>query len=213
MHVFAERDDLEGVSCTSSSPHADSARNTLSPSSSTTHPLGLSTRSTAATAARGPRISRRLRYNKLPIVAAARARGVAFPVPTNITRRASRRPPPSQSHSSSASASSQSQQSPASVPQQQLPEQAGQTTLSNPLSSVLSPGGGGGLLGGGGGRGQKKKDTLKLRLDLNVEVDVQIKAKGVRRHPGFGTSSGFDDAGFGRKDRGSAFDDRGPLFD
>jgi hypothetical protein len=109
---------------------------------------------------------RQLWYNKLPIVTAALARGVAFPVPTNITRRTSR-----------PAASSQSQQPSAPVPQQQqLPEQADQI-LSNTLGSVLSPGGGGGLLGGGGGGGQKKKEALKLRLDLNVEVDVEIKAK------------------------------------
>ncbi|KAJ7862531.1 hypothetical protein B0H13DRAFT_2282263 [Mycena leptocephala] len=48
----------------------------------------------------------------------------------------------------------------------------------------------------------------------------KARLKGVRRHPGFG--SGFDDSGFGRgfddprfgfKDRGSAFDERGSLFD
>ncbi|KAJ7845057.1 hypothetical protein B0H13DRAFT_2410652 [Mycena leptocephala] len=64
-----------------------------------------------------------------------------------------------------------------------------------------------------GAAGAKEERSVEAALDLNLEVDEQIKAKGVRRHPAFG--SGFDDSGFGRgfKDRGSAFDDRGSLFD
>ncbi|KAJ7817886.1 hypothetical protein B0H13DRAFT_2292685 [Mycena leptocephala] len=205
MQVLTERDELDGAvrfGFESSSRHADSARNTLSPSSST-HPLGLSTHSAAMVGTFKSTLSfsfsrvpfgfggtcvadkHQLWYNKPPMVTAALARGVAcacvaFPVPTTITRTL-RRAPPSQSQSSSASASSQSQEPPTPVPQQQLPEQAGQI-LSNTLGSVLSPGGGGGLLGGGGdGAGQKKREALKLRLDLNVEVDVQIKAKTVTR--------------------------------
>ncbi|KAJ7858548.1 hypothetical protein B0H13DRAFT_2571416 [Mycena leptocephala] len=57
-------------------------------------------------------------------------------------------------------------------------------------------------------------------LDFHSRTANLAGALGVRRHPGFG--SGFDDSGFGRgfddprfgfKDRGSAFDERGSLFD
>ncbi|KAJ6465291.1 hypothetical protein C8R45DRAFT_1173706 [Mycena sanguinolenta] len=50
------------------------------------------------------------------------------------------------------------------------------------LGGLLSTGGGGLQQQGGGGlqgggEGQQKKDAFKLRLDLNLDVDVQIKAR------------------------------------